>query len=74
MDMVWPFVIGFLLTTRSWGDILVDVLEDIKWNEEVFDRLMLPENCKTMVRALACHSSDSFHDLIEEKGDGTVLI
>jgi hypothetical protein len=74
LDMVWPFVIGFSLTTRGWGDILVDGLEDIQWNEDVFDRLVLPENRKTMVKALVRHGSDSFHDLIQGKGEGTVFL
>lgn len=74
LDMVWPFVIGFSLTARGWGDILVDGLEDIKWQEDVFDRLVLPENRKTMVKALVRHGSDSFHDLIQGKGEGTVFL
>ncbi len=74
LDMVWPFVIGFSLTTRGWGDILVDGLEEIKWQEDVFDRLVLPEKRKTMVKALVRHGSDSFHDLIQGKGEGTVFL
>ncbi len=57
------------MTTRGWGDVLVDGLEDIQCKEDVFEGLALAENRKTMVKALVRHGLDSFHDLVQRKGD-----
>ena len=74
LDMVWPSVVGFSLTAKGWGDVLVDGLEDIQWQEDIFDRLVLPENRKMMVKALVRHSTNSFQDLVQGKGEGTVFL
>jgi len=75
LEMVWPCVVGFSLTAKAWGDILVDGLEEIKWQEDIFDRLVLPEKRKRIVKALVRQgSSSSFQDLVQGKGEGTVFL
>lgn len=74
LDMVWPMVVGFSLEAKAWGDILVDGLEDIQFSQDIFDRLVLPENRKRMVKALVRHSTTSFQDLVQGKGEGTVFL
>jgi hypothetical protein len=80
LEFVWPSVIGFSLSTKAWGDCLVDGLEDIAFAEDVFERLVLPESRKRLVKALVKHSSGSvggthgFHDLIAGKGEGIVFL
>ena len=68
LDMVWPLVVGFSLTAKGWGDVLIDGLEEIQWQEDIFERLVLPENRKKMVKALVRHGTDSFQDLVQGKG------
>lgn len=77
LDMVWPFMKGFSLTSRAWGDVLVDGLDDIEWKEDLFDRLILSDNRKTIIKALARrHGSDSqsFQSLMHGKGEGTIFL
>ena len=75
LEMVWPSVVGFSLSAKGWGDVLLDGLEEIKWQEDIFERLVLPENRKLMVKALVRHSTDyTFHDLVEGKGEGTLFL
>ena len=80
LELVWPSVIGFSLTAKAWGDCLVDGLEDIVYSEDVFDRLVLPDDRKRLIKALVKHSSVSkaaahhFQDLIKGKGEGTVFL
>lgn len=74
LDMVWPCVVGFSLTAKGWGDVLVDGLEGIQWQDDIFDRLVLPENRKMMVKALVRHTTNSFQDLVQGKGEGTVFL
>ena len=72
--MTWPAVVGFSLTAKGWGDVLVDGLSDIPWQPDIFDRLVLPEKRKMMVRALVRHSTNSFQDLVQGKGEGTIFL
>lgn len=81
LEFVWPSVVGFSLTAKAWGDVLVDGLEEIEWQEGIFDRLVVPDNRKQMVKALVRHSCSSsgtegvkFHDLVPGKGEGTVFL
>ena len=74
LEMVWPSVVGFSLSAKGWGDVLVDGLEDIQWQEDIFDCLVLPEKRKMMVKALVRHSTNSFQDLVQGKGEGTIFL
>jgi len=85
LEMVWPSVIGFSLTAKAWGDCLVDGLEDISFSEDVFDRLVLPDNRKRLIKALVKHTRNgdddasatakhNFQDLIKGKGEGSVFL
>ncbi|KAG7373027.1 phospholipid-translocating P-type ATPase, flippase [Nitzschia inconspicua] len=78
LEFVWPCVVGFSLSAKAWGDCLVDGLEDIIFSEDVFDRLVLPDTRKRLVKALVKHSAgingNGFQDLISGKGEGTVFL
>jgi len=74
LEMSWPAVIGFSFTSNSWGEVLVDGLSDIKFDESIFDNLVLPAARKRMVKALVRHSSDSFQDIVAGKGEGSVFL
>jgi hypothetical protein len=74
LDMCWPAVVGFSFTSKAWGDILVDGLDEIEFREGIFDMLVLPESRKRMVKALVQHSNDSFNDIVSGKGEGSVFL
>jgi len=65
--LVWPCVIGFSLTAKAWGDCLVDGLEDIQFSEDVFDRLVLPDDRKRLIKALVKYSPPSSSPLPKSK-------
>lgn len=72
IELTWPAVTGFSFTCKSWGDIVVDALFEIKFAEETFDRLVLPDSRKRIIKALVRHSNDSFQDIVSGKGEGSV--
>jgi len=75
LALVWPTTVGFSLTSKSWGDVIIDGLTNITFNPEVFDLLVLPHARKRMIKALVKHTSVSgFHDLVEGKGEGTCFL
>eukprot|EP00804_Cyclotella_cryptica_P007578 CCRYP_010666-RA/>CCRYP_010666-RA protein AED:0.06 eAED:0.06 QI:1072/1/1/1/0.66/0.5/4/655/681 len=76
LPLVWPSLVGFSLTNKSWGDVLLDGIKDIQFDPEIFDRLFLPESRKRMIKALIKHTNveGGFHDLVAGKGEGTVFL
>jgi len=74
INMTWPAVVGFSFTSKSWGDIIVDGISKIKFEESTFDKLVLPSARKRMIRALVRHSNTSFSDIISGKGEGSVFL
>ncbi|KAL7542096.1 hypothetical protein ACHAXR_013216 [Thalassiosira sp. AJA248-18] len=76
LALVWPTTVGFSLTSKSWGDVVIDGLKDIAFDQDVFDRLVLSDSRKRMIKALVKHTSSKsgFHDLVEGKGEGTVFL
>lgn len=68
---------GFSLTTKTWHVLKVELLEEIDFNLEAFESLLLPQHQKEMIHSLVkVHSSDGigFDDLIKGKGRGMVLL
>jgi hypothetical protein len=48
----WPYVAGFSFTAKRWGELLVESLSDIQFDDKAYDRLVLPEDKKALVKAL----------------------
>ena len=74
LAMTWPAVVGFSFKSKVWGDVLVDGLKHIEYQEDIFDKIVLPPARKRMVRALVKHSCDSFNDVVRGKGEGSVFL
>lgn len=73
MFMCYPFVNGFSFATKDWGEMYVDQLEDVKFDDKAFDYLVLDELIKQMVRALVVNSEGTFTDIIQKKSGGTII-
>lgn len=73
-----PVVLGFAFSEKLWLEFTVSGISDIIWNEGAFDSLVLPENQKSIVKALvsshAFHPSRSIDDIISGKGKGLVAV
>lgn len=74
LEMTWPALVGFSFTSRCWGEILVDGLSEVQFNELAFDNLVLSQSRKRMVKALVRHSNSRFNDIISGKGEGSVFL
>lgn len=47
-----PVVLGFAFSEKLWLEFTVSGINDIDWNEGAFDLLVLPDNQKSIVKAL----------------------
>ena len=60
---------GFSFTNKKWGELSVDRLSNIEFDQEAFLRLVLPDKEKEILRAIVQYEELS-KDLISGKGGG----
>lgn len=79
--LTWPVVVGFSFAAKSWGIVQVSGLAEVKFNEEAFDRLVIPEQRKKLIKALVLNHAGSAGaqnanrpDIIAGKGEGTIFL
>ncbi|KAI4629136.1 uncharacterized protein J4E87_003397 [Alternaria ethzedia] len=70
---------GYGFHNKKWNTLLVEHIQDIKWNSGVFDkRLVLEEGKKDLVKALVTvhieKSSDIKTDFMDGKGEGLIML
>lgn len=72
-----PWMKGFDLKAKEWCELRVDELKDMTWNDEAFEKLVLPEGEKDLAWAFVENKSLSktdFDDFIPDKGRGLIIL
>ncbi|KAF5861370.1 hypothetical protein ETB97_000333 [Aspergillus alliaceus] len=73
-----PVVLGFAFSEKLWLEFSISGISDIDWNEDAFDSLVLPDNQKSIVKALVeSHTfcaAQNIDDVIQGKGKGLVAV
>ena len=73
-----PVVLGFAFSEKLWLEFSLNGVVDIEWNEGAFDSLVLPDNQKTIVKALVeshkFHAAKTIDDVVQGKGKGLVAV
>ena len=76
--ITWPLVAGFSFATKSWGTAIVSSLKLATFNDEAFDRLVLPKRRKDLIKALVSgygiSANNAKMDVIAGKGEGTIFL
>lgn len=72
--LAWPFFKGFSFTAKRWGNIFVEKLEEIHFDDNAFNYLVLDENKKRIAKSLVVHSGKSFTDIISGKSGGCIFL
>ncbi|OZJ06061.1 hypothetical protein BZG36_01088 [Bifiguratus adelaidae] len=71
----WPALVGFSFTAKAWGHVLVSGIEPIKFHDDAFDRLVLAEERKQLIRALVRFGSEAdAEDIIGGKRGRSVFL
>jgi hypothetical protein len=71
--MCSPFVNGFSFSTKEWGEIYVNNISDIVFDEKAFDYLVLEPEIKSMIHALITNINGTFSDIISKKSGGLIF-
>ncbi|KAF5689947.1 aaa family atpase [Fusarium circinatum] len=67
---------GFNMQKKDWVKLEVDLLEEVTWNEEAFDLLVMESQTKELVEAVVTNhlDEDGDTDLIHGKGNGLFIL
>ena len=68
---------GYSLKNKKWLTFYIGSVLDIEYNEGAFESLVLPEDHKELILALAesqVQHRDSFDDVIQGKGKGMIML
>lgn len=72
-----PSLYGYSLKNKKWLQFFVDNVSDIHWNEGAFESLVLPQDHKELILALASSQvqhKETFDDVIQGKGKGMIML
>lgn len=73
-----PVVLGFAFSEKHWLEFSLSGIEDIKWNAEAFDSLVLPDrikqNLKGLVSSHRFNAARTIDDVIQGKGKGLNVV
>ncbi|RAL08564.1 ATP-binding protein [Aspergillus homomorphus CBS 101889] len=73
-----PVVLGFAFSEKLWLEFSISGISEIEWNEEAFSSLVLPDNQKSIVKALVeshtFRAAQNIDDVIQGKGKGLVAV
>lgn len=73
-----PVVLGFAFSEKYWLEFSLAGIEDIKWNPEAFDSLVLPDrikqNLKGLVSSHRFNAAKTIDDVIQGKGKGLNVV
>ncbi|RIA96186.1 P-loop containing nucleoside triphosphate hydrolase protein [Glomus cerebriforme] len=71
--MCAPSLFGFSFTTKKWGQLYVDKLDEITFDDDAFDQLVMDPIKKELISSLVT-SKHKGVDLISGKGGGCVFL
>lgn len=72
--MSWPFLKGFSFSCKQWGEFKVSGMTPIVFRDDSFDKLVLDEEKKVLIRALVENTEGTFQDIITGKGGGCIFL
>lgn len=71
---VWPVTAGFSFVSKKWGLLRLSNMRPIVWNDDAYEKLVMNEQRKDVIRALVEGHDDSFSDIIDGKGGGCIFL
>lgn len=72
--LTWPFFRGFSIQAKRWGEMFVEKLGEIDFDDNAFDYLVLDPQRKKIAKSLVMDSQEGFTDIITGKSGGTIFM
>lgn len=72
--MTWPIVAAFSFRQKKWLGVMVSNLTKIEFDHEIFEKLVLDQTNKKIIKSLVEHSDKSFTDIVGGKSGGFIFL
>ncbi|CAG8650752.1 391_t:CDS:10 [Dentiscutata erythropus] len=72
--MCSPTFFGFSFTAKLWGQFYVDQVDEIKFDDDAFDNLIMDTNKKDIIMSLVKSELSGGLDFISGKGGGCIFL
>lgn len=72
--LTWPFLRGFSFNAKKWGEMFVENLGEINFDDNAFDYLVLDPKKKRITKSLVLNSKETFGDIISGKSGGCIFL
>jgi hypothetical protein len=73
-----PTHLGYSFSAKFWGRLSVEDLSEIVFNDNAFDRLVLSDEYKDIIKAqvetFSRKGNELVSDLVENKGGGMIMV
>jgi SpoVK/Ycf46/Vps4 family AAA+-type ATPase len=73
-----PVVLGFAFSEKYWLEFSLSGIDEIKWNPEAFESLVLPDRIKSNLKGLVSshrfNAAKTIDDVIQGKGKGLNVV
>jgi len=71
-----PFAYGFSLARKEWCRFYIDQIQEVEWNENLFNSLVVGNSQKLLLQALVTSHTfvDKARDQPQQKGKGLVIL
>jgi len=71
----WPVASAYHFSSKVWGQVMVEGLSPVQWQEQAWDNLVLPSDRKALLKAIVRRQREvSEIDIIKGKGEGTTFL
>jgi hypothetical protein len=71
---IYPWVHGFSYKLKQWGEFDLNKISPYKYNPDSFNKLVLEEEKKTIIKALITHYNSAFSDIVADKSGGCIFL
>jgi len=72
--LTWPIFKGYSFRAKRWGEMFVDKIEEIEFDDTAFDALVIEERKKKLAKAMVLHANEGFTDVISGKSGGAIFL
>lgn len=73
--MTWPTLPGFSFVAKQWGEVIVENVSEVVFDDKAFDRLVLAKEKKKLIKSLVENNHKAaFADVISGKGGGCIFL
>ena len=74
LHLLWPYISAFSFVTKCWGEIFIENIKEIIFDDNAYDKLVIDQDKKLLVKSLVNNFKNCFTDIISNKSGGCIFL